>query len=64
MTFFTYFSINIAMVMGLLPVVGIPLPLVSYGGSSMISTALNIGVILALTKVNYKDNIALDEKEF
>ena len=45
MTFFTYFSINIAMVMGLLPVVGIPLPLVSYGGSSMIVIMLGFGLI-------------------
>ena len=45
MTFFTYFFINIAMVMGLLPVVGIPLPLVSYGGSSMIVIMLSFGLI-------------------
>ncbi len=45
MTFFTYFSINIAMVMGLVPVVGIPLPLVSYGGSSMIVIMLGFGLI-------------------
>ena len=44
MTFFTI-SINIAMVMGLLPVVGIPLPLVSYGGSSMIVIMLSFGLI-------------------
>ena len=35
MTFFLYFAVNIAMVMGLMPVVGVPLPLVSYGGSAM-----------------------------
>lgn len=35
-TFFLYFSVNMGMVMGLLPVVGVPLPLVSYGGSAMI----------------------------
>ncbi len=34
-TFFFYFSINMAMVMGLMPVVGVPLPLVSYGGTAM-----------------------------
>ena len=45
MTFFTYFSINIAMVMGLLPIVGIPLPLISYGGSSMIVIMLSFGLI-------------------
>ena len=36
MTFFLYFAVNIAMVTGLAPVVGVPLPLVSYGGSAMI----------------------------
>jgi rod shape determining protein RodA len=34
--FFLYFAINMAMVMGLAPVVGVPLPLVSYGGSAML----------------------------
>src|SRR5690606_31749250 len=37
MTFFLYIFINIAMVMGLLPVVGVPLPLVSYGGTAMLT---------------------------
>jgi len=53
MTFFTYFSINIAMVMGLVPVVGIPLPLVSYGGSSMLSIMLGLGI--AMSCKIYKD---------
>jgi rod shape determining protein RodA len=44
-TFFSYFAINIAMVMGLAPVVGIPLPLVSYGGSSMIVVMIGFGLI-------------------
>ena len=44
-TFFSYFSINIGMVMGLLPVVGIPLPLISYGGSSMIVVMISFGLI-------------------
>ena len=56
--------VNIGSTIGLIPISGTTLPFISYGGSSMISTALNIGVILALTKVNYKDNIASDEKEF
>ena len=56
--------VNIGSTIGLIPTTGTTLPFISYGGSSMISTALNIGVILALTKVNYKDNIASDEKEF
>ena len=56
--------VNIGSTIGLIPTTGTTLPFISYGGSSMISTALNIGVILALTRVNYKDNIASDEKEF
>ena len=36
-TFFTYLFVNIAMVSGLLPVVGVPLPLVSYGGTSALT---------------------------
>jgi rod shape determining protein RodA len=38
--------INIGMSMGLLPVVGVPLPLVSYGGSSVLTTAISIGLLL------------------
>ncbi len=46
MTFFFYVFINIAMVMGLLPVVGIPLPLVSYGGTAMLTLLMGFGFIL------------------
>ena len=42
-----HFVINVGMTMGLLPVVGVPLPLMSYGGSSLISTYLGAGLILA-----------------
>ena len=38
--------INIAMVMGLMPVVGVPLPLVSYGGSSVVTTVISIGILI------------------
>jgi rod shape determining protein RodA len=38
--------INISMSMGLVPVVGVPLPLVSYGGSSVLTTAIGIGLLL------------------
>lgn len=43
--FFLYFAINMAMVMGLAPVVGVPLPLVSYGGSAMLVLMLGFGLI-------------------
>lgn len=44
--FFLYFFINMAMVMGMLPVVGLPLPLVSYGGTAMISLMAGFGLII------------------
>lgn len=46
MTFFLYVSINIAMVMGLVPVVGVPLPLVSYGGTAMLTLLMGFGFLL------------------
>jgi len=44
-TFFFYFAVNMAMVMGLAPVVGVPLPLVSYGGSAMLVLLLGFGLV-------------------
>ena len=45
MTFFLFFAVNMAMVTGLAPVVGVPLPLVSYGGSAMIVLLLGFGLV-------------------
>ena len=47
-TFFLYVFINIAMVMGLIPVVGIPLPLISYGGTAMMTLLLGFGLLLSV----------------
>jgi|TARA_B110000971_G_C20001006_1_gene496822 rod shape determining protein RodA len=44
--FFIHIFINIGMVMGILPVVGVPLPLISYGGSSMLATMISFGLIM------------------
>jgi len=44
-TFFLFFGVNMAMVMGLAPVVGVPLPLVSYGGSAMLVLMLGFGLV-------------------
>jgi rod shape determining protein RodA len=44
-TFFFFFAVNLLMVMGLAPVVGVPLPLVSYGGSSMLMLMLAFGIV-------------------
>ncbi len=48
-TFFVYVSVNMAMVSGLLPVVGVPLPLVSYGGTSLISLFMMFGILMAIS---------------
>ncbi|TFL18861.1 rod shape-determining protein RodA [Jannaschia formosa] len=44
-TFFLFFAVNMSMVMGMAPVVGVPLPLVSYGGSAMVVLMLAFGVV-------------------
>ncbi|MBC7163458.1 MAG: rod shape-determining protein RodA [Roseovarius sp.] len=44
-TFFLFFAVNMAMVTGLMPVVGVPLPLVSYGGSAMLVLMLGFGLV-------------------
>jgi rod shape determining protein RodA len=38
--------INIGMVMGLMPVVGVPLPFISYGGSSLLTTFIGVGILM------------------
>lgn len=48
--FFTYVFVNIGMVSGLLPVVGLPLPLISYGGSSLITLMAGFGIIMSIHK--------------
>ncbi|SEM22598.1 cell elongation-specific peptidoglycan biosynthesis regulator RodA [Roseovarius azorensis] len=44
-TFFLFFAVNMAMVMGLMPVVGVPLPLISYGGSAMLVLMVGFGLV-------------------
>ena len=46
--FFFYVVVNIGMVAGVLPVVGVPLPLISYGGSSLVTLLLGFGVLMAI----------------
>ena len=48
--FFTYIFVNIGMVSGLVPVVGVPLPLISYGGSSLITLMASFGIIMSIHK--------------
>jgi len=47
-TLFLYVFINIAMVMGLVPVVGVPLPLISYGGTAMLTLLFGFGLIMSV----------------
>ena len=51
-TIFFYVAINLMMVMGLAPVVGIPLPLFSYGGSAMMTVMLCLGTLMAIERQN------------
>ena len=46
--FFTYAFVNMGMVSGVLPVVGVPLPLVSYGGTAMVSLFIGLGVLMSV----------------
>lgn len=48
LTFFTYAFVNMGMVSGILPVVGVPLPLISYGGTSMVTLCLSFGILMSI----------------
>jgi rod shape determining protein RodA len=51
-TLFFYLAINLMMVMGLAPVVGVPLPLISYGGSAMMTVMILIGLLMGIARDN------------
>lgn len=48
LTFFTYAFVNMGMVSGILPVVGVPLPLISYGGTSMVTLLIGFGILMSI----------------
>lgn len=48
LTFFTYVFVNMGMVSGILPVVGVPLPLISYGGTALVSICLGFGILMSI----------------
>ncbi len=50
LTFFVYVFVNVGMVLGILPVVGVPLPLVSYGGTSIIMIMATFGILMSIQK--------------
>ena len=52
LTFFVYLFVNLGMVSGVLPVVGVPLPLISYGGTSVVSLLVGFGLIMAMQRTN------------
>ena len=54
---FFYVTVNMSMVLGLLPIVGSPLPIMSYGGSSMLATMIGFAIVMS-AKINYKQLIA------
>ena len=49
-TFFFYVFVNIGMVSGILPVVGVPLPLISYGGTSMVTLMIGFGILMSISR--------------
>lgn len=48
LTFFTYAFVNMGMVSGILPVVGVPLPLISYGGTSLVTLLFGLGILMSI----------------
>ena len=54
--FFTYVAVNMCMVLGLLPIVGAPLPIMSYGGSSMLSMMIGLGIVMSC-KIYSKEEV-------
>jgi rod shape determining protein RodA len=50
MIFFTYAFVNMGMVSGILPVVGVPLPFISYGGTAMVTLGMGIGILMSIAK--------------
>ena len=50
MIFFTYAFVNMGMVSGILPVVGVPLPFISYGGTAMVTLGLAIGILMSISR--------------
>ena len=55
--FFAYVAINMSMVLGLLPIVGAPLPIMSYGGSSMLSIMIGLGIVMSF-KIHQQDEVS------
>jgi rod shape determining protein RodA len=50
MIFFTYAFVNMGMVSGILPVVGVPLPFISYGGTAMVTLGMGLGILMSISR--------------
>ena len=50
LTFFTYAFVNMGMVSGILPVVGVPLPLICYGGTALVTLFLGLGILMSIQR--------------
>ena len=55
--FFVYVTVNMSMVLGLLPIVGAPLPIMSYGGSSMLSIMIGLGIVMSC-KIHSREDLS------
>ena len=55
--FFVYVAVNMSMVLGLLPIVGAPLPIMSYGGSSMLSVMIGLGIVMSC-KIHQQEEVS------
>ena len=55
--FFIYVAVNMLMVLGLIPIVGAPLPIMSYGGSSMLAMMIGLGIVMSC-KIHNPDDLA------
>ena len=55
MIFFTYAFVNMGMVSGILPVVGVPLPFISYGGTAMVTLGLALGILMSVARAQKQD---------
>ena len=55
MIFFTYAFVNMGMVSGMLPVVGVPLPFISYGGTAMVTLGLALGILMSVARAQNQD---------
>ena len=63
MIFFTYAFVNMGMVSGILPVVGVPLPFISYGGTAMVTLGMALGVLLSIERAR-RQPVPLPPKAF